>query len=92
VFIGEVLHTLEFDNEHVFDQDIGVVSSNIPSLIANGKRCLTGSPNAPETEFLKQGTFVHLFEESRAQDIGDLKDCAYHALGKRIWASAFIGG
>ncbi len=30
----------------------------------------------PKFELTKQGTFVHLFEESAAQDIGNLEDCA----------------
>jgi hypothetical protein len=33
VFIGEALHAFQFDNAHVFDQDIGIVFANIVTLI-----------------------------------------------------------
>ena len=92
MFIGEALHALQFDNEQVFDQDVGIVFSNILALITDDKRCLSGSPDATKPEFSKQGTLVHLFEESCPQGIGDLKDGAYHAISERIWASVFIGG
>ena len=95
VFMGEALHAFQFDNEHVFDQDIGIVFSNIMTLIADGKRRLRGGPDATKPEFSQQGTLVDLFPESGAQEVGNLDYGAYYALGGRIRASGslvFIGG
>lgn len=91
MFIGEALHAFQFDNEHAFDEDIGIVFSNVLALIVNGERRLRSSLDATKREFPKQATLVHLFEESGAQGIGDLQDGGYHALRERIWTSAFIG-
>ena len=62
---------MRLDNEYIFDQDVGVVFSNILALIADGKRSLSGGPDAAESEFPQQGTLVHLFKKSSAQDVGD---------------------
>jgi hypothetical protein len=50
VFIGEALHALQFDNQHVFDQDIGIVCSDVLALIADGKRRLRGSREYHEAQ------------------------------------------
>ena len=60
--------------------------------MADGKRRLRGGSNATKPEFPQQGTLVDLFQESGAQEVGNLKYGAYYALGKRIRASVFIGG
>ena len=67
VFVGQAFHAFQFDNEHVFDEYVAVVFSNILAFIADGKRCLCGSPDAPQAEFPKQGALVYLFEESRTK-------------------------
>ena len=46
---GEVLHALQFDNQHVFDEDIAIVFSNLLALIADDQRCLRGSADAPSS-------------------------------------------
>ena len=51
MFIGEALHALQFDNEHAFDEDIGIVFSDVLALIVNGKRRLSGSLDATKREF-----------------------------------------
>jgi len=89
VFVGQAFHALQVDNEHVFDEYVAVVFSNILAFIADGKRCLRGSPDAPQAEFPKSGALV--FEESRTPDMGDLQNGADHPFSERIRASAFIG-
>jgi len=46
VFLGEALYALQFDNEHVFNQDIGIVFANVVTLIADDQRRLRGGPDA----------------------------------------------
>jgi hypothetical protein len=35
VFIGEALYALQFDNEHAFDEDIGIVFPNVLALVSH---------------------------------------------------------
>ena len=78
MFIGEAFHALQFDNKHIFDQDVGIVCSYVLALIGDAKRRPPRSPDTTKLKFPKQGTLVQLFEESGAYE--------------RVWASAFIGG
>ena len=95
VCIGEVIHAFQFDNEHVFDQDIGIVFSNIPAFIADGKRGLSGSPDAPKGEFPKQST-SYTFSRNPAPKILETSRMApitrsVRESGHRR-SSVFIGG
>jgi hypothetical protein len=46
--------------------------------------------SATKPEFCEQSPLVDFLEESGAQRVGDVKDCAQQALGQQI-KSAFIG-
>ena len=92
MFIREALHALQFDNEHVFNQDICVVFSNVLTFVADAKWRLRDGADATNCKFLQPGLLVYLFEKSGAQDIGDFKDRVDHTLSERIGTSAFIGG
>jgi hypothetical protein len=37
VFVGEALYAFQFNNEHAFDKDIGIVFSTILPFIIDGK-------------------------------------------------------
>jgi hypothetical protein len=40
VFAGEALDTFQLDHEHVFDEDIGKVFSNVVALVSSVSRSL----------------------------------------------------
>src|SRR5438067_615078 len=46
-----------------------LASFNILAFIPDGKRCLRRGLDATESEFSQQGTLVHPFEKSAAQDV-----------------------
>ena len=81
VFVGEVLYALQLDHEHVFDEDVGVVLTHGVAFVGDCKGNLGGGADAAKGEFPEQSTLVHLLEESGAEGVGDLKDCAKHSLG-----------
>jgi hypothetical protein len=90
VFIAKALRALQFDNEHVFNQDVRTVFSNILALIADDKLSLTASPDATKPEFPEQSPLINLLKESGPQCIRDLKNSPDHAISKRIRASKFL--
>ena len=81
VFVGEVVYTLQLDYQHVFDEDVGTVLTHGMALVGDCKVNLGGGADAAKGEFPEESTLVHLLEESGAQGVGYLEDCAKHSLG-----------
>ncbi len=64
MFTGEALYALQFDNQHVFHQDVGIVFSDVLALVVDRKRRLGRSPDPSESEFPQQGTSVDFLQET----------------------------
>jgi len=91
VFFGEALHTFQFDDEYIFDEDISKVIPYIVTLVRDCKGSLRGGPDTQKGEFSEQSTLINFLEESRSKSVGNLEDGAKDTLSQRI-ESAFIGG
>jgi|SRR5579864_55127 len=50
-FIGEPIYTLQLNHQHVLDEDIGKVFSDVLALVIDSKRSLGGGLHSTEDEF-----------------------------------------
>jgi hypothetical protein len=84
VEVCKTLHAFEFNDQHVFDEDVCEIFSDILAFVAYIERSLSNSADTTKFEFDKQRALLDAFKKARTQRVGDLKDSPEHTLSKRI--------
>ncbi len=87
----QAFDAFQFDHQHVFDKDIGVIFSHILALVSNGEGSLGDGLNTEEAQFFQECALVNLLEETGSKRVGNLKNGAEYTLCQGIEKSAFIG-
>jgi hypothetical protein len=82
VFVGETVGTLEFDDEDVFDEEVGEVFTDAGAFVAYFERRFGFCLEAAEGEFAEEGSCVDFLQESGAQGVGDLEDSVEDVFGQ----------
>jgi hypothetical protein len=65
VFVGEPLGTFQFNHQHVFNDDVSKVLTDVMTLVLDSKRRLGDSTETAKAEFFDKRALVDFFEESR---------------------------
>ena len=92
MFGGEVVGALEFNEECVFDEEVGEVVSDGVAFIGDGDGDLAGRLDAAEGEFAVEGAFVDLFEEAGAEGVGNREDGAEDEFSEGVEVSGVHNG
>jgi hypothetical protein len=83
VLVAEAVRAFEFDDDGVFDEDVGVVVADAGSFVGDGEGGLAGR-EVLEVEFAEEGAFVDFFEEADAEGVGDFEEGADDAFGECV--------
>src|ERR1035437_6992773 len=85
-------HTQQIYIQTACNTPLGRARPALPPPPKKAIRSLASSPYPANPQFPEQSTFVHLFEESSAKNIGNLKHRRQRALSQRFDAAEFVGG
>src|SRR5437867_3628111 len=68
VLIGKGVHTLEFDDQLVLDEDVGEIVAYGFALVGHRERGLGSGLQTPQDQLLHQGALVNFLQKSGAED------------------------
>jgi hypothetical protein len=78
--VAQTVDTFQFENEHVFHEDVGEVLAHRLVFVNHRKRSLRDSRNASDLQLAEERAVVDLFEKSRAERVGDFEDRTQYPL------------
>lgn len=74
VFGGEAVDALEFEEDAVFDDEVGVVVADLDAFVVDWEGDLGIDGQTGRGEFVEEGAVVDGFEEAGAEGVGDFED------------------
>jgi hypothetical protein len=82
VFVGQAVDALEFEENTVFDDEVGVVVANLESFVVDGEGDLGLGGEAADGEFVEEGAVVDNFKEAGAEGVGNFEDGSEYLFGE----------
>ncbi len=72
----------EFENEGIFDEDVGIIVADEDAVVVDRDRELGLDLEAGFAEFVSEGVLVDLFEKAAAEGVGDFDRAANDLFGQ----------
>jgi hypothetical protein len=82
VFRAEAVDAFEFEDDLVFDQDVGEVVADQGAFVGDGEGGFGFGVEASRGEFVEEGAAVDGFEEAGSEDVGDFEDGGEDGFGE----------
>lgn len=89
---GEAVGAFEFDEEFVFDEDVGDEGSEVVAFVGDFEFGLGDGLDASDFEFFEEGSFVDFFEEAGAEGVGYFEDGVEDFVGEGVVDGGIGGG
>lgn len=82
MFRAEAVDAFEFEDDLVFDEDVGEVAADQGAFVGDGEGGFGSGSEASCGEFVEEGAAVDGFEEAGSEEVGDFEDGGEDGFGE----------